>query len=966
MHTFLASPSLRLLLSPSSSSVSRRCLSFVPRSFFSLARPLPFAARSSSPLVRPFSSRLFVRWIFPVSNPNPPLLEAPPDLPVFSRVALKRVGRAPLSKNGKNAEDAAAEGGASRKSEPGRDARGAPRRAAASLKNKSSLEESSEADDAAGGSGGQISHAEKRRSQRQKKSRRIRRHMKLRRKPHHTIGGNTAGAGGLKTLSLSALGEREVAFWAEQARFADERAKKQRPFAARGKAEGATAAENEGEEGKSGSESQAVAADSAREASATSLLSSAVKREVSPFIRGGGAPRATTRPAFSAPFCAASFLTSRVSRFSASALGAAASLSSFCSTSSLLHASLWARRSWQSRAPSAPSGASSSLCSVSCLSSLSSARAAQSASAAAASAGPLPQSPSGAAPASAPRGTDHRLLGREMGLFVVPPASDVGAVGPVFLPEGWKVIENLKNVLRRLQCVFRFQEVSTPSLAQSGLWQRSGHWSRYRANMWSIDSPAEAEERTLEKGNVAAGVPELGDKEAEEKAEEDSQAAERGEDRDAAFRLSLKPMSCPMHLDYALPFLLESPSLLSAAYAAPRPSSPPSSAEDLSAVASSGSSSAAAEADGDSQEMPQSCEMSRHLPMRISEFGRVFRRERRSALCGLFRLREFTQDDGHILCTRRQAVPEIKNQLSAILHLYIEIFEIPRDLIQVSLGTRSQSALSSDLAANWNEAESWLLEAAAAVLPAGVEVARDEEGGAFYGPKLDFSVPDGQGRRWQTGTIQVDLLQPQRLQRLFSRRHPGVASSLAYPLVLIHRAAAGSLERFLALLLELRRGDLPLWLAPVKAAVVATGSAGVDSACENYARRVARLLRRASVSVFESGAQVGAGDDASDADAGGGESLGSGDILLDLRPLHLSTKLKDLVARRRVPLVFLVGPREAKTESVTVLTKTWRRSPEEDGKRDDPTQGKLLPLQEAVKRFRDLARVPSFEFSKTQ
>ncbi|CBZ55690.1 putative threonyl-tRNA synthetase [Neospora caninum Liverpool] len=581
-----------------------------------------------------------------------------------------------------------------------------------------------------------------------------------------------------------------------------------------------------------------------------------------------------------------------------------------------------------------------------------------------------------------------------MGLFLLPASSDVGAVGPVFLPDGRQLLANIKGILREQQKLLQFQEVATPSLAQTGLWRRSGHWTHYRANMWTIEASlredgkeelgddsdvgGEAAGGRLESEEIHSqktGERDTGEETDEERDEERNE--ERGDERerrrreDDIFRLSLKPMSCPFHLAYVLPFLLETPSLFSPAF------SPSLDASTLPSAAVSASEAAgAAEIEEESAES----EVSRHLPLRISEFGRVFRRERRSALCGLFRLREFTQDDGHILCTRSQAVGEITSQLSSILQLYFRVFGIAPELIKVSLGTRPAKASTlpagaadSANAALWREAESWLLDAAARVLPENFKVEREEGGGAFYGPKLDFSLPDARGRRWQTGTIQVDLLQPPGLERVFSRRHstlypsppssssspssssrspasfsrsPSSPSSLpssCLPLVLIHRAAVGSLERFLALLLELRNGELPLWIAPVKAAVCPVSVHSRES--QHYAQKVARLLRRSldSSGAFEKEEIEERGEQAS-----------TSGVLVDLRPLHLNTKLKDLLGRRRIPLLFLVGPREEKTEGVTVLTQAWRTS-SEDGKKDGE-RGQFLSLNEAVRFFRELAQ----------
>jgi threonyl-tRNA synthetase len=221
----------------------------------------------------------------------------------------------------------------------------------------------------------------------------------------------------------------------------------------------------------------------------------------------------------------------------------------------------------------------------------------------------------------------------------------------------------------------------------------------------------------------------------------------------------------------------------------------------------------------------------RDLPMRLAEFGVVHRREPSGALSGLFRLREFTQDDGHVFCRPDQARDELVRFCSSLRAFYRRFgFE---DVI-VGWSTRPADRLGDD--ASWDRAELMLREAAGA---AGFDVVEQAGEGAFYGPKLEFKLRDRQARVWQCGTIQADFAMPERFGLSYvdsdgQRRRP----------VMLHRALYGSLERFLGVLLEHHAGKLPAWLAPEQAHVLAV-SADEASAARQLVERLRRLDVRA-------------------------------------------------------------------------------------------------------------------------
>lgn len=219
----------------------------------------------------------------------------------------------------------------------------------------------------------------------------------------------------------------------------------------------------------------------------------------------------------------------------------------------------------------------------------------------------------------------------------------------------------------------------------------------------------------------------------------------------------------------------------------------------------------------------------RDLPLRMAEFGACHRYEPSGALHGIMRVRAFTQDDAHIFCTEDQITSETIAFCAFLKDVY-------RDFGFTDLRVKfsDRPAKRAGLDKVWDKAEAALLEASAA---AGIETTLNPGEGAFYGPKLEFVLKDAIGREWQCGTLQVDLVLPERLDANYvaedgSKRHP----------VMIHRAIYGSLERFLGILIEHYAGKFPLWLAP-RQAVVAT----ITSEADDYAKEVLAALKAAGI-----------------------------------------------------------------------------------------------------------------------
>jgi len=216
----------------------------------------------------------------------------------------------------------------------------------------------------------------------------------------------------------------------------------------------------------------------------------------------------------------------------------------------------------------------------------------------------------------------------------------------------------------------------------------------------------------------------------------------------------------------------------------------------------------------------------RELPLRYSELGLVHRNEPSGTLHGLFRLRQFTQDDGHVFCAAEQVEAEVARFCRSLSTLYRALgFE----RVLVSFASRPDERAGSDEV--WDQAENMLQQAAKS---AGLTPEHVPKAGAFYGPKLEFALPDRLGRRWQCGTIQLDLVLPER----FDVDYVDAAGARVRPLML-HRATLGSLERFLGVVLEQHDGRLPAWLSPDQVAVLP-----IEPAQHDYAQELTTELER--------------------------------------------------------------------------------------------------------------------------
>ena len=369
---------------------------------------------------------------------------------------------------------------------------------------------------------------------------------------------------------------------------------------------------------------------------------------------------------------------------------------------------------------------------------------------------------------------DHRKLGRELDLFHI----DDHSPGTVFWhPKGWVVWQEVEQYMRRVYRDNGYQEVKGPQILDQSLWEKTGHWDKYRENMFVTES----------------------------------------EKRDYA----LKPMNCPGHIII----------------------------------------------------YKQGIKSYRDLPLRLGEFGQCHRNEPSGGLHGIMRVRAFTQDDGHIFCTEDQIQAEV-TAFTALLQKVYRDFGFTEILYKLS--TRPEKRIGSE--ESWDKAEAALAEGLRA---SGCEFQYLPGEGAFYGPKIEYTLKDALGREWQCGTIQVDPNLPERLDA----EYVGEDGARHRP-IMLHRAIVGSLERFIGILIEQHAGALPTWLAPVQVAVL-----NITDAQADYAQNVAKMLQNQGYRVE-----------------------------LDLRNEKINYKIREH-SMQKLPYILVVGDQEKAAGAVAVRAR---------------------------------------------
>ena len=381
---------------------------------------------------------------------------------------------------------------------------------------------------------------------------------------------------------------------------------------------------------------------------------------------------------------------------------------------------------------------------------------------------------------------DHRKLGKDLKLFVID--EDVGQGLILWTPNGSIIRQELQTFISEELRKQGYSQVFTPHIGKLELYKISGHFPYYKESQFTPMVENESLARILHENCSCAEMfarldaisPRLA-AQINERTGRETIAPDRvrpeGQLLDG---FMLKPMNCPHHIKIF--------------------SSQPHSYRDL--------------------------------PVRLSEFGTVYRWEQSGELTGMTRVRGFTQDDAHLFCTEDQVAQELLGCLSLVK---IVLTTLGMSDYRVRVGLRDpDSNKYTGAKENWDKAEAACREAAKTL-----EVAFTEEPGeaAFYGPKIDFVVKDVIGREWQLGTVQVDYNLPIRFDLTYSG-----ADNQAHRPVMIHRAPFGSMERFCGVLIEHFAGDFPVWLSPEQVRLVPISEKTVD-----YGREVLSLLRAAGV-----------------------------------------------------------------------------------------------------------------------
>ena len=366
---------------------------------------------------------------------------------------------------------------------------------------------------------------------------------------------------------------------------------------------------------------------------------------------------------------------------------------------------------------------------------------------------------------------DHRKLGKKHSLFHIQEESP----GMIFWhPNGWTIYQVLEKYVREILNKNNYLEIKTPQAVDKSLWEKSGHWDKFREDMFTTAS----ENRTY----------------------------------------AIKPMNCPCHI----------------------------------------------------QVFNQGLKSYKDLPIRLAEFGSCHRNEPSGALHGLMRVRNFTQDDAHIFCTEEQ----IQAEVSTFIDLVFEVYKtFGFDEIIIKLSTRPEKRVGSENI--WDKSEEALMKA---LDNKSLKWELQPGEGAFYGPKIEFSLKDCLDRVWQCGTIQVDFSMPIRLDATYvdlnnEKRNP----------VMLHRAILGSFERFIGILIEQYEAKFPIWLAPYQIILLSITDRNIEK-CLKFNQLINNKGYRSKV---------------------------------DIRNEKIGYKIREATIGR-IPLIAVIGDKEEEVDSVAL------------------------------------------------
>ncbi len=369
---------------------------------------------------------------------------------------------------------------------------------------------------------------------------------------------------------------------------------------------------------------------------------------------------------------------------------------------------------------------------------------------------------------------DHRKIAKKMSLF----HTQEEAPGMIFWhPKGWSIYQVLESYIRATLSINGYQEIRTPQAVDRTLWEKSGHWEKFKEDMFTTTS----------------------------------------ENREYA----IKPMNCPCHV----------------------------------------------------QVFNQGLKSYRELPIRLAEFGSCHRNEPSGSLHGLMRVRNFVQDDAHIFCSESQIQEEVSHFIDLVFKVY-KSFGF--DSILIKLSTRPNKRVGSDEI--WDKSEKALKEALDAK-KLNWELLPGE--GAFYGPKIEFSLKDCIGRVWQCGTIQVDFSMPERLNASYIDEN----NNRQIP-VMLHRAILGSFERFVGILIEHYAGRFPVWIAPIQTVIMGITDRNTKTCLEIYQLMLEKGYR----------------------------------VEVDLRNEKVGFKIREHTLDR-VPFMIIIGDKEQENKEVSIRSR---------------------------------------------
>jgi threonyl-tRNA synthetase len=431
---------------------------------------------------------------------------------------------------------------------------------------------------------------------------------------------------------------------------------------------------------------------------------------------------------------------------------------------------------------------------------------------------------------------DHRVLGKKLGLYQITP--DVGQGMCLWMPKGARIRGLLEDFLRREMLKRGYEPVYSPHLGRVELYETSGHFPYYRDSQFpplfvhDAGALVDAWARRLSEDETFGAQQETMFLQAAEVLGFDSASYSKAEGKQAKLdalndwqrnheRFLVKPMNCPHHAQIF-------------------------------------------------KAQPRSY---RDLPLRLFEFGTVYRYEQTGELNGMLRVRGLTQDDAHIFCTADQVEQEFRNTIE-LTRFVLESVGLQDYRVQLSLrDPKSDKYVGSE--ENWQKAEAALRKV---LEESGLNFTTAEGEAAFYGPKADFMVRDCIGRHWQLGTVQLDYNLPER----FELEYAGGDNKSHRP-VMIHRAPFGSMERFVGMLIEHFAGAFPMWLAPEQIRICP-----LSEKTNDYAVELEKVFTEAGFRVTT-----------------------------DLRGAKVQAKIRD-AQLDLIPYMAVIGPKEAETRSIAL------------------------------------------------